>query len=143
MSSHLLNEMQLMADHVIVIAKGRLVADESMPEFVARSTRNDVFARSPERDAIVEAVAAAGFNAVREGDDGLSIVGMSPEQLGDIAFRANARIWELTRRTASLEQAFLELTNPSRSMSWAWAPRPPQPPTPQPATPQTSRRSRT
>lgn len=110
-SSHLLNEMQLMADHVIVIAKGSLIADESMPEFVARSTRNDVFARSPEREAIIDAVAVAGFNAVREGDDGLSIVGMSPEQLGDIAFQANARIWELTRRTASLEQAFLELTN--------------------------------
>lgn len=110
-SSHLLNEMQLMADRVIVIARGKLVADEAMPDFVARSTRNDVLVRTPDLDALATALADGGFSAVREGEDGLSVLGAVPQQIGDVAFEAGARVWELTRRTASLEEAFLELTS--------------------------------
>lgn len=110
-SSHLLNEMQLMADHVIVIARGKLIADEPMPAFVARSTRNDVFVRTPDLDALTRALAGQGISAVQEGEDGLSVLGLEPQQVGDLAHEHDVRIWELSRRTASLEQAFLELTS--------------------------------
>ncbi len=109
-SSHLLNEMQLMADRVVVIAKGRLVADESMPQFVARSTRNDVYLRTPEIDTMINALAAEGINSIREGDGGLSVIGVDVRRVGELAFATGIPVWELTTRTASLEQAFLELT---------------------------------
>jgi ABC-2 type transport system ATP-binding protein len=109
-SSHLLNEMQVMADNVVVIAKGRLVAEEPMAEFVARSTRNDVLVRSPDVDLLVTALTEQGLTAVRESDETISVVGVDTVQVGDLAFSQGARIWELTRRTASLEQAFLEMT---------------------------------
>jgi ABC-2 type transport system ATP-binding protein len=110
-SSHLLSEMQLMADHLVVIARGRMVADESLAAFVARSTRNDVLVRTGERDRLAEALRAAGLEAVREGEDGLAVVTGDTELVGDVAFRAGLGLRELTRRTASLEEAFLELTS--------------------------------
>lgn len=109
-SSHLLNEMQVMADHVIVIAKGQLVADESMADFVARSTRNDVFVRSPNLPELAAALESAGLVAESDGD-GLAVAAAEPQQIGDIAFAAGLPVWELSRRQASLEEAFLELTD--------------------------------
>jgi len=109
-SSHLLNEMQVMADHVIVIAKGTLVADESMSQFVSRSTRNDVFVLTPQPQDLLAALASAGIAATAEGD-GLAVTGASPQQVGDAAFSAGVPIWELGRRQATLEEAFLELTD--------------------------------
>jgi len=110
-SSHLLSEMQLMADHLVVIAKGRMVADESLAAFVARSTRNDVLVRTGQRDRLAEALSAAGLESVREGEDGLAVVTADTDLVGDVAFRAGLGLRELTRRTASLEEAFLELTS--------------------------------
>ena len=110
-SSHLLSEMQLMAQHLVVIAAGRMVADESLDEFVARSTRNDVLVRCADPDRLMEALAAEGLVAVREGDDGLAVTTADTDRVGDVAFRAGLGVRELTARTASLEQAFLELTS--------------------------------
>lgn len=110
-SSHLLNEMQVMAEHVVVIAKGRLVADESMAQFVARSMRNDVFVRTPEAAQLVAALTARGVQAKLEGDQALSATGIDTVQVGEVAFTEGLRVWELAARTASLEQAFLEMTN--------------------------------
>ena len=109
-SSHLLNEMQVMADHVIVIAKGRLIADESMSAFVSRSTRNDVFIRSADAQALLTALQAAGLTAVADGD-GVAVQGVPPRHVGEVAFAAGLPVWELTSREASLEEAFLELTS--------------------------------
>ena len=110
-SSHLLSEMQLMAEHLVVIAAGRMVANESLDDFVARSTRNDVLVRSTDRDRLLAALAAEGLVAVAEGDDGLAVTTPDTDHVGDVAFRAGVGIRELTRRTASLEEAFLELTS--------------------------------
>lgn len=143
-SSHLLNEMQVMAEHVVVIAKGRLVADEPMADFVARSTRNDVLVRSPDADLLLTALAEQGLTAVRETDETISVVGVDTAQVGDLAFSQGARIWELTRRTASLEQAFLEMTGDAQQFALGGAAAtesvggffPPLPPTtPGPAAP--------
>ena len=129
-SSHLLSEMQLMADHLVVIAKGRMVADESLAAFVARSTRNDVLVRTGQRDRLAEALSAAGLESVREGEDGLAVVTADTDLVGDVAFRAGLGLRELTRRTASLEEAFLELT--SGEQQFALGERPGEPPDPQP-----------
>lgn len=110
-SSHLLTEMQLMADHVVVIAKGRLMADESMDALMARSTRNDVLVRSRDRDALAATLQSHGIAAVPEGDDGLAVAITDTATIGDLAHGAGIAVIELTRRTASLEQAFLELTS--------------------------------
>lgn len=113
-SSHLLSEMQLMADTLVVIAKGRLIAEESKADFVARSTRNDVFARTPEPQLLVDALAAAGVTATIEGLDGVAITGAQTDLVGDVAFRHQVPLRELTPRVASLEEAFLELTSDSQ-----------------------------
>lgn len=112
-SSHLLSEMEIMADHVVVIAKGRLLADESMTDLINQSTTNDVLVRSPRAEDLAAAVRAElGPEAVSvEPPDGLAISGATTDQIGDIAFRHALPLAELTRRTASLEQAFLELTD--------------------------------
>jgi ABC-2 type transport system ATP-binding protein len=110
-SSHLLSEMALMAEHLVVIAAGRLIADESLDDFVARSTRNDVLVRCSDPAALATALAAVGVVASPEGPDGLAVQTADTDRVGDVAFRAGVAVRELTRRTASLEEAFLELTN--------------------------------
>jgi ABC-2 type transport system ATP-binding protein len=110
-SSHLLSEMSLMAEHLVVIAAGRLVADEPIDEFVARSTRNDVLVRCSDPAALLAALASEGVVAVAEGADGLAVATADTDRVGDVAFRAGVAVRELTRRTASLEEAFLELTS--------------------------------
>jgi ABC-2 type transport system ATP-binding protein len=110
-SSHLLSEMSLMAEHLVVIAAGKLVADESLDDFVARSTRNDVLVRCSDPAALAAALAAEGVVAVAEGADGLAVHTADTDRVGDVAFRAGVAVRELTRRTASLEEAFLELTS--------------------------------
>jgi ABC-2 type transport system ATP-binding protein len=110
-SSHLLSEMQLMAEHLVVIAAGRLVADETLDDFVARSTRNDVLVRVSDVAALQRVLGEQGLAAVPEGDDGLAVPTSDTDLVGDAAFRAGVVVRELTRRTASLEEAFLEMTS--------------------------------
>ena len=100
-SSHLLSEMQLMAEHLVVIAKGRLVADETLEAFVARSTRNDVLVRTTDVAALETALVSQG----------LAVATSDTDLVGDTAFRAGVGVRELSRRSASLEEAFLELTS--------------------------------
>jgi ABC-2 type transport system ATP-binding protein len=110
-SSHLLSEMEVMADQVVVIAKGRLLADESIEDFVGRSTTNDIFVRSPQVEQLVEALRTEVDPAsIRVEGAGLAVNGVTTDQIGDIAFRNGIALAELSKRTASLEQAFLELT---------------------------------
>ncbi len=111
-SSHLLSEMEIMADHVVVIAKGRLLADESIADFVNRSTTNDVLVRSPQIQALAAALIdeIPGLQPRPEPPDGVAVSGLTTDQIGDIAFRSGIALHELTKRTASLEQAFLEMT---------------------------------
>lgn len=109
-SSHLLSEMQLLADHVLVIAKGRLIANESTSEFIARSTRNDVFVRSTNDDVLATALSGSGM-AVRREDRGIAIQGTTTDRVGQLAFATGVVVLELAMRTASLEEAFLEMTS--------------------------------
>ncbi len=109
-SSHLLTEMQQMAEHVVVISRGSLIADESAKSFINRSTRNDVLVRSPRRTELSKALQAVGIQAKPDGDDGLAVAAQDTAAIGDVAFANNIALHELTRRSASLEEAFLEMT---------------------------------
>ena len=100
-----------MAEHLVVIAAGRMLADEPLDSFVARSTRNDVLVRCSDPAALAEALRAAGVVSAPEGADGLAVATSGTDLVGDAAFRAGVAVRELTRRTASLEEAFLELTS--------------------------------
>lgn len=109
-SSHLLAEMELMADHLIVIGRGRLLADTSIADFVARSSHTSIVVRSPEAARLAELLTARGATVVVEGDGRLSLTGPTQEQVGDLAFAERVPVHELTTRTATLEEAFLEAT---------------------------------
>ncbi len=111
-SSHLLSEMELMADHLVVIAKGKLISDEPMSSFVARSTGNDVLIRTAQDEitTLHNALTASGLIATSVEVNALSVKDASAEQVGQIAFQANVPVLELVSRQVSLETAFLELT---------------------------------
>jgi ABC-2 type transport system ATP-binding protein len=109
-SSHLISEMSLTADQLIVIGRGRLIAETSVADFVARSGNAAVKLLTPDRTAFAAAIIATGAKVV-DGDDGsLTVEGLSAPQIGDVAARDGLRVYELTPITASLEDAFMQLT---------------------------------
>jgi ABC-2 type transport system ATP-binding protein len=109
-SSHLMSEMEHTADSLIVIGKGKLIADCTMKEFIARSSGTSVRVRTPSPDQLVLAIAAKGGTATADSDGTLVVRGMTPETVGDIAFESGIRLHELSMVRASLEEAFMELT---------------------------------
>ena len=109
-SSHLISEMSLTADRLVVIGRGRLIAETSVADFVARSGGGAVKLVTPDLAAFTSALTAAGAK-VSDGDDGsLTVEGLTAPQIGDLAARDGLRVHELTPITASLEDAFMELT---------------------------------
>ena len=108
-SSHLMSEMENTADHLIVIGKGKLMADCAMAEFIAHSSRRTVRVRTPDAPRLTDLATADG-GTVRDDGDGLVISGLTPERIGDLAFENSVRLHELAAAQASLEQAFMELT---------------------------------
>jgi ABC-2 type transport system ATP-binding protein len=109
-SSHLLAEMELMADHLIVIGRGTVLADDSVQNFLARNVASDVLVRVPDPSALLAAVTATSLEAAFEGPDGLIVKGASAEQVGLLAHQNGQPVRELYPRTPSLEQAFMDLT---------------------------------
>jgi ABC-2 type transport system ATP-binding protein len=108
-SSHLMSEMENTADHLIVIGRGKLIADCSTAEFIAANSQQSVSVASPQRAELAALATAAGAT-VREDGGKLVVIGMSPAQVGDLAFENGIRLHELTPAQASLEEAFMELT---------------------------------
>ena len=114
-SSHLMNEMAVTADYLIVIGKGKLIADCSTQEFIERSSDKSVLVRSPEASTLADLIVAEGGKAVpQEPSEGqvaaLSVTGMEAPRIGEIAAANRIVLHELTPQLASLEEAFLELT---------------------------------
>jgi ABC-2 type transport system ATP-binding protein len=133
-SSHLLSEMALMADELVVIGRGRMIANGPVAEFTRRSSLNHVLVRTPQAHDLASLVGQrlAGRGSVSAGPEGeLSIVGLSAVEVGDLAFENRIRVHELVTREASLEDAFLEMTGGAQEFQ-AHAPGPPgwQPPGP-------------
>jgi len=109
-SSHLMSEMAQTAEHLIVIGRGRLIADTSVDEFVRRASGAVVRVRSPQAEALRDLVAADGVSIVSDGPGVLEIGGVSSETIGELAAANGIVLHELTLLQASLEEAFMELT---------------------------------
>ena len=112
-SSHLMSEMQLTADHLVVIGRGRLIADAPVDEVISGSSLTAVRVRSPRPEglaALAERLAArsAGVEAVGEAE--LIVTGATVAEVGDLAHQLGVPLHELSTREASLEQAYVELT---------------------------------
>ncbi|MFL5925779.1 MAG: ABC transporter ATP-binding protein [Gaiellaceae bacterium] len=110
-SSHLMSEMALTADHLIVIGRGRLIADTSIDDFLARASKDVVLVRSPELERLRTLLAEHGATRQAPGERGaVEVRGLSAETIGDLAAANRIAIHELTPQQASLEEAFMDLT---------------------------------
>ena len=109
-SSHLISEMSLTADRLVVIGRGRLITETSVVEFVARSGGGAVRLVTPDLAAFKPVLIAAGASVGDGITDWLTVEGLTATQIGDLAARNGLRVHELTPITASLEDAFMELT---------------------------------
>jgi ABC-2 type transport system ATP-binding protein len=109
-SSHLMSEMALTADHLIVIGRGRLIADTSVAEFVHGASGGVVRARSPQALRLQELVAGPDVSIASSEPGVLEISGLSAQQVGETAAAHGIVLHELTPMQASLEEAFMELT---------------------------------
>ncbi len=114
-SSHLMNEMAVTADHLIVIGRGKLIADCSTQEFIERSSDKYVLVRSPDAARLADLIAAQGGKAEpQEQDNGhsglLRVTGLDAARVGELAAADRVVLHELTPRLASLEEAYMELT---------------------------------
>jgi ABC-2 type transport system ATP-binding protein len=113
-SSHLMSEMEATADHLIVIGRGRLVADCSVQEFIDNNSELSIRVRTPEADKFGLLLNEKGANVRADGDGGaLLVTKMAMQDIGDLAFDNQIRVHELSPIQASLEQAFMELTKDS------------------------------
>jgi len=109
-SSHLMSEMSLTADHLIVIGRGRVIADTSTEDFVRQASGNVVRVRSPEAARLVGLLAGPDVTFTELGPGLLDVQGLKAEQIGDVAAGNGIAIHELTPQQASLEDAFMDLT---------------------------------
>lgn len=109
-SSHLLSEMSLMADHIVVIGRGRLIEEGSVDEFIARYADRWVRLRSPRLAPLLELLRSRGGVVAAVDHDAVHVRGIAPETIGDLAAGAGIPLHELAPQTGSLEDAFLALT---------------------------------
>jgi ABC-2 type transport system ATP-binding protein len=109
-SSHLMSEMALTASRVIVIGKGHLIADSTVDALIKGSSASVVRLRTPMPGLVAPQLQAAGASVQANPDGALMVTGLEPAAIGDIAFRAQAPVHELSLLEASLEEAFMELT---------------------------------
>ncbi len=112
-SSHLMSEMALTAQHLVVIGRGRLIADMGMQEFLARDARPVVRVRSTRPDALaalLRSPGVAGVTVERAADGALAVTGLATDQIGRLAGEAGLALLELTAQQASLEEVFMDMT---------------------------------
>jgi ABC-2 type transport system ATP-binding protein len=112
-SSHLMSEMAQTATRLVVIGRGRLIADTTVAEFVARASTSAVTVRTPEARRLRELLLAPDVTVTHPQPDVLNVDGLTAQHIGTIAWQAHLPIYELAIQQASLEQAFMELTSDS------------------------------
>ena len=113
LSSHLMSEMALTADHLIVIGRGRMIADLSVEEFVRRASKKIVRVRSPQASELREAIAGPDVTVEPLGDGVLEVRGLTSDQIGEAAAANGLVLHELIPERASLEEAFMDVTRDS------------------------------
>lgn len=109
-SSHLMNEMAVTADHVIVVGRGRVIADVGMEQFVRSASSGTVRVRAREQAQLAEALVASGAQVDAGPDGALRVTGATAEAIGDLALAQAVAVHELVTEQASLEEAFMEMT---------------------------------
>ncbi|WP_329028998.1 ATP-binding cassette domain-containing protein [Streptomyces sp. NBC_01423] len=109
-SSHLMSEMALTADHLIVIGQGRLLADTSMADFIHENSRSYVRLRSPQQERLRDVLHQEGVVVVEAAGGTLEVDGATTEDLGELAARHSIVLHELSAQRASLEEAFMQMT---------------------------------
>ncbi|MFB2580499.1 ABC transporter ATP-binding protein [Herbiconiux sp. P15] len=110
LSSHLMTEMAQTADHLIVIGRGRILADGPLHEVIAGATRSVVRVRTPDVARLASALAASGVTVVTQPDGAVEIEGLTAQQVATAAAAAGAVLHEVVPLTGSLEDAYLALT---------------------------------
>jgi ABC-2 type transport system ATP-binding protein len=129
-SSHLLSEMALMADELVVIGRGRMIANGPVGDFTGESARNHVVVRTPQHRDLAAVIGhrLAGEGSVQAvGSGELRVVGLTAAEVGDLAFEHGFRVHELTTRQATLEEAFLDVTGAAEEFRAVAQPPPGQP----------------
>ncbi|MFI8218778.1 ABC transporter ATP-binding protein [Streptomyces sp. NPDC085932] len=114
-SSHLMSEMALTADHLIVIGRGQLLADMSVTDFISANSADFARVRTPDtepqqREKLSSALTEAGGHVLPEQDGALRVTGLPLPRISDIAHDADVRLWELSPHQASLEEAYMRMT---------------------------------
>lgn len=109
-SSHLMSEMALTADHLLVIGRGRIIADTDMADFIARNSANHIIVRSPHATELAQRLTGRGFRVEPTDDGAMAVEGATLQQVGAIAGDAGLHVYELRGVEASLEDAFMRLT---------------------------------
>ena len=112
-SSHLMSEMEQTADHLVIIGRGRLIADVPTGELIESSARRDVLVRCPRAAELAELIARRGGTVTRQDDGALVVTGLDAAAIGDLAAGAGIAVHALVPRQASLEDAYLDLTGES------------------------------
>ncbi|WP_199440537.1 ABC transporter ATP-binding protein [Umezawaea beigongshangensis] len=112
-SSHLLSEMAVTAQDLVVIGRGKLISQSTTTEFVERSTENSVLVRSPELPKLHSLLVDKGFTVREEDTSALTVTGATSDQIGDLAGANGVVLHELSPQRGSLEQAFMQLTGDS------------------------------
>jgi ABC-2 type transport system ATP-binding protein len=112
-SSHLMSEMAQTADHLVIIGRGKLIADTSTSRLIESSTRHDVLLRSPRAAELAGLLAARGATATPQDDGALVVTGLDAAAIGDLAAGHGIALHALVPRQASLEDAYLDLTGES------------------------------
>jgi ABC-2 type transport system ATP-binding protein len=109
-SSHLMTEMENTADDLVVIGRGELIAAQPLAEFAARGTRLSVLVRTPAAARLTAVLGAEGAAVRADGPELLTVTGLPAARIGELAFHERILLQELATRSASLEEAFMELT---------------------------------
>jgi ABC-2 type transport system ATP-binding protein len=112
-SSHLMSEMAQTATRLVVVGRGRLIADTTVEEFIAQASHHAVTVRTPETALLRDLLQAPDVIVTTEEPDVLQVDGLTAEHIGSIAWRNRVPIFELTVKQASLEEAFMTLTSDS------------------------------
>ncbi len=112
-SSHLMSEMALTADHLLVIGRGRLIADVTVADFIAQASTDLVHVRTPDGERLRELLVGPSVHVTAVSPGRLEVIGLTSDEIGDVAAANGIRLHELVPHQASLEDAFMTLTRDS------------------------------
>jgi ABC-2 type transport system ATP-binding protein len=109
-SSHLMSELEGTADHLVVIGRGRLIADAGVGELIGAASDHTVTLRTPDRNEVMALLAGAGAAVTSTGGDALTVAGLAPERIAGLVAEAGLGLSALTPHRATLEEVYMQLT---------------------------------